>query len=203
MNKILGIFAASAAALGSAMIASAPVNAQSAVLPVEVEVTPRIFLRTYSDLRFVVNRQDLVGGSSVEQTESYNEKTGVNPLSEVVPGGTPTNTIIKEIPTLFQVWGNVADSDIVIEATEKTLTNGTTTVGGGGFDDEPTSTSSQVITMDVQKGNLRATENANGNDFQEGSATLTFDFTAANTDSNNSASNTYTGGEITIRVTSP
>lgn len=201
MKKILGIFAASAAALGSAMIASTPVNAQSAVLPVEVEVTPRIFLRTYESLKFVVNQQDLTTVSSVEQSGSYDEKAGVNPLSTDLPGGTATNIVTKQIPTLFQVWGTVTDSNIEIEATENTLTNGTVS-SGGGFGNSSNSSSTQTITMSVDKGNLRTAQNANNNEFQEGSATLTFDFANANP-SANAGSNTYTGGEITIRVTNP
>ncbi|NJL79364.1 MAG: hypothetical protein HC917_11865 [Richelia sp. SM2_1_7] len=105
MKKILGIFAASAAALGSAMIA-APAHAQSAILPVEVEVTPAIFLRTYSDLKFIVSQQDLQGGTSVDQTTgTYDEKAGITPLSTETPTGSENLTVTKTVPVYTKFGG--------------------------------------------------------------------------------------------------
>ena len=188
-KKVLAILAASATALGSAMIAT-PVRAQTAILPVEVEVTPRIFLRTYSELKFVVNQQDLTTVSSVEQAESYNEKTGITPLSTDVPEGEEKNIITKEIPVLYQVWGGgVTDNNIEIEASGAELTGGNTFA------------SNQTVTMSVQKGSLKDAQVGNSN-FKEGSATLTFDFTNAGNDSIDDPI-TYSGGEITIKVTNP
>ena len=192
MKKILGIFAASAAALGSAMIAAAPVNAQSAVLPVEVEVTPAIFLRTYQNLKFVVSQQDLQRGTSVQQSGSYNEKSGIDPLSTAFPSGQATDTVKKVIPRLYQVWGANTGTNVEVSASKATLTSGT---GGGGFGGG----APETVTMTVTPGALVDARNPAGASYKEAPATLDFKFTNPNA----ASGTTYTGGEITIRVTNP
>ncbi|MEA5593962.1 hypothetical protein [Rivularia sp. UHCC 0363] len=191
MKKILGIFVASAAALGSAMI-SAPAHAQTATLPVQVEITPAIFLRTYSELRFTVSPQDLRGGRSVDQDAGiYNEKAGITPLVTTAPSGTSTDTVAKSIPRLYQVWGNNVTADnIEIAASQPTLTSGTSGTGFPG--------SSETVTMSATKGTLTPVSIPGGGGYQEGSATLNFKFANPNT-----TSGTYSGGVLTIRVTNP
>lgn len=190
MKKILGIFAASAAALGSAMIA-APVHAQSALLPVEVEVTPAIFLRTYSDLKFIVSQQDLQGGRSVDQDAgSYDEKAGITPLSTETPTGSENLTITKRVPVLYQIWGGSANPDVEVTASKNTLKSGTGTGVSGG---------SAQVTMDVSGGTLETMTNGTTQNYKQASADFTFNFP----NSNIAQGTKFTGGEVTIRIVNP
>ncbi|MEO1427980.1 MAG: hypothetical protein AAFS12_13780 [Cyanobacteria bacterium J06632_19] len=193
MKKILGIFAASAAALGSAMISATPVRAQSATLPVEVTVTRAIFLRTYQDLKFVVSQQDLQQGASVEQTGTYDESASITALSTDLPTGGEKNDVEKTIPQLYQIWGANDSTTVQVEASKPTLT--ASTAGGVG-------TSTETVTMSILdggNGTFTDAQNSAGNPYKEGSVKLNFNF------SNPSAASgtTYTGGELTIRITNP
>lgn len=190
-KKVLGFLAASAAVVGSAIFA-APARAQSADLDVEVQITPAIFLRTYSALKFTVNAQDLRGGSSVDQLAGIYDETIMNPLSTDLPPSTGDGTITKEVPVLYQVWGTgVTDDDITIAATTPELTTGTS---GGAFEGDPA-----TATMTATKGALTQKTASNGtSQYQEGSATIGFDF-----GSSTPASGTYTGGIVTITVANP
>jgi len=186
-NKVLAILAASAAALGSAIFA-APANAQTANLPVEILIKPGVFLRTYESLKFSVSTQDLVGGSSVEQVGKYDETTGtITPLPRTAPAGTATDTVIKTVSPLYQVWGGTG-SIVKIAPTNNTLTSS----GGGGF-------GSDTVTMSVLEGNdVTTTVTPAGTPF-EGTAKLQFKFSNRNT----TAPASYTGGQLSISVVSP
>ena len=194
MKKILGIFVASAAALGSAMIAAAPVNAQSAILPVQVEITPAIYLRTYQNLKFIVSAQDLQGGRSVERIGSYDEKLGTTTLTTDTPTETPTTTVNKRVPVLYQIWGGSANPDIRVTATKENLRTQGGTSGGvaGGSGTTP-------VTMAVTGGTLTSMTNTAGITYKQAPADFTFNFPNSNI-----AQNTvFTGGEVTIQVVTP
>ncbi|AFY53957.1 hypothetical protein Riv7116_1393 [Rivularia sp. PCC 7116] len=192
MKKILGIFAASAAALGSAMISATPVRAQSAILPVEIEVTPSVFLRTYSQLNFVVSQQDLQGGRSIDQDAGiYDENLGSSALSTDAPNETGTGTVTKTIPRLYQIWGNSA-ADVEITATQETLTD-TNGVSGGGLTGGGTGDTVTMIVSNITE------QQVEGKAYRDGEGT--FDFTFSNL--NATQDTRYTGGEITIRVVNP
>ncbi|MEO0842146.1 MAG: hypothetical protein AAF063_24995, partial [Cyanobacteria bacterium J06643_5] len=129
-KKVLGLLAGTAAVVGS-VISAAPVRAQSAILPVELEVTPAIFLRTYSGLKFIVSEQDLQGGNSVDQIAGvYDESpTGtITPLSTDPPSQNPTQTVTKTVPVLYQIWGGTGSPTVEVRPTKPTLT----TQGGTG-----------------------------------------------------------------------
>lgn len=187
-NKVLAILAASAAVLGSAIFAS-PAHAQTANLPVEIEVKPGVFLRTYESLKFSVSTQDLLGGSSVEQIGKYDETTGIiTPLPKTAPTGTATTEVIKTISPLYQVWGGTG-SIVKIAPTKDTLVS----LGGGGLG------SADTVTMTVEEGNdVTTTLTPAGTPF-EGTAKLKFKFSNGNT----SAGTSYTGGQLSISVVSP
>ncbi|MBF2015629.1 MAG: hypothetical protein IGS23_10600 [Rivularia sp. T60_A2020_040] len=191
MKKILGIFAASAAALGSAMIA-APVHAQSAILPVEVQITPAIFLRTYSDLKFIVSQQDLQGGRSVDQDAgSYDERAGITPLSTETPTGSENLTVTKTVPVLYQIWGGSTNPDVEVTASKDTLTGpGSTGIGGG---------SSTPVRMTVIEGDIESATNGTGTNYKQASAGFEFTFPTSNI----AQGTTFTGGEVTIRIVNP
>ncbi len=195
MKKILGIFVASAAALGSAMIA-APAHAQSAILPVTVEITPAIYLRTYQDLKFIVSAQDLVGGRSVEQIGSYDEKAGTTTLPTTTPIETPTQTVTKRVPVLFQIWGGSTNPDIDVNVTKSELRTQGGSTGGitGGSATTP-------VTMAVTEGTLTSMTNSASPavSYKQAGADFTFTFPNSNIPQNT----VFTGGEVTIQVVTP
>jgi hypothetical protein len=193
-KKILSIIAASAAVMGSAI--AAPAHAQTANLPVQITVKPGIFLRTYSDLKFVVSTQDLQGGASVDQMAgSYDETTGTLPsLPTTPPPNTPTDTIIKTVNPLYQLYGGTSTTSIKIAASQPTLT-GAASAGLGGTSD--TITMSVDPSSDVSAGS--ATAPSAGNPYL-GSAKLSFKFGSPNSAT---AGRTYTGGQLTISVINP
>ncbi len=193
-KKILGIIAGSVAALGSAVVA-APAHAQTATLPVTVTVQPRLILRTYSELNFSVNQQELLGGSPVDTTAGpYNEGGVITALSPTAPGaGTRTDTVTKTIPVLYQVWGG-SNSTVNVTASVPTLTATGATTGGGDFNTPTTSTS--TATMSVATGATTKT-NATNAPFT-GGVGLAFKFNGDNP--MNGAR--YTGGRLTITVVS-
>lgn len=187
-NKVLAFLAVSAAALGSAILA-APAHAQTANLPVEIQVKPGVFLRTYESLKFSVSTQDLLGGKSVEQVGRYDETTGtITPLPMTAPTGEPTDEVIKTVTPLYQVWGGTG-SKVRITPTKATLMSS----GGGGLG------SADTVTMSVERGDdVTTTPTAAGTPY-EGTAQLKFKFSNRNTGANTS----YTGGQLSISVVSP
>lgn len=191
-KKILGIIAVSVAALGSAIVA-APVHAQSANLPVELTIKPAVYLRTYKDLKLVVSRQDLLGGTSVDQTAgSYDESSGTpTPLSTSPVSGSPTTLVSKNIPILYQVWGGSSNTTVNITATQPTLTN----TGSSGLGSADTVT----MAVDSSSTGVKAVPQS-GSPYYTGSADLKFTFNGGNVPS---AGTTYKGGALTISVVNP
>ncbi|WP_414619160.1 hypothetical protein [Calothrix sp. CCY 0018] len=191
MKKILGIFAASAAALASAMI-SAPVNAQSAFLPVEIKVTPAIYLRTYSDLKFEVSATDLTTGRSVDQDAgSYEEGGNITGLSTDTPTGAEDLIVTKQIPILYQLWGSTASADVDLIATKTELRAS----ASGGF----SGGAGTPVTMTVTEGPLENKTNAATAAYKTGSASFDFTFPSSTI----GADTTFTGGEVEIRIVTP
>jgi hypothetical protein len=198
-KKIAAIIAGSVAALGSAIVA-APVNAQTATLPVEITVKPAVFLRTYRDLKLVVSQQDLQGTGSVEQLTSYDETLAAGPQSLAntdpsITGG--TGTVVKPIAQLYQVWGARTGTTVTVAASQPNLSSASAGGGLGG-------TTANTATMSISDGaNPPLTNNSTsptGQQYFTGGATLSFQF-------NNPASireNTvFTGGQLRITVANP
>lgn len=187
-KKVLGILVASATALGSAMIAT-PVRAQSAVLPVELEVTPAIFLRTYSGLKFIVSEQDLQGGRSVDQDAGLYDETGtITALSTEAPAQNANTTVTKDVPILYQIWGGSSSPSVEVTATKATLS---TQAGTGGIG------TSTEVTMAVSPGSLQ--DAPSGANYKQASAQFQFTFPNSTIGSGTS----FTGGEVTIRIATP
>lgn len=191
MKKILGIFAASAAALGTAMIA-APVHAQSAFLPVEIKVTPAIYLRTYSDLKFEVSATDLTTGRAVDQDGgSYQEGGNITALTTETPTGSENLTVTKNVPILYQLWGSSDSADVDLVASKPNLTAGASGGGIGG--------SSSTVEMTVTEGDLENKTNADTIPYKTGSASFGFTFPSSSI----GADTTFSGGEVEIRIVTP
>lgn len=179
-KKIAAIIAGSVAALGSAF-AAAPANAQSATLPVTLEVRPALFIRTYQDLKFVVNPNDLTGGSIVKENVTYDEGAGSSPLPTTPRVAGTAGSIVKRIPELYQVWGAADTTRVEVRPSVPTLTNGTSTV-----------------TMGVSTQPTGSLMPGNG-DYFSAPVELSFSVPAGNT----LRRGNYTGGELTITVTAP
>lgn len=190
-NKVLVILAASAAALGSTIFA-APVDAQTATLPVKIQVQPQIYLSTYKDLKFVVDQKDLQGAAP-DQSVSYDESSGIVPPNKVRPIGTTAfpGSISRAIDPLYYVWASTGTNVTVkVSATGNTLTRQT-----------PNPNPSDTVTMSVEAGDSFATPGAGLADSQgiSGKATLKFLF-------NNGVAPTagsYDGGQLAITVATP
>jgi hypothetical protein len=190
-NKVLVIIAASAAALGSAIFA-APANAQTATLPVTIQVQPQIYLSTYKDLKFVIDQKDL-RGAAPDQSVSYDESSGIVPPNKVLPtGSTPfAGSISRVINPLYYVWANSGTAMTVkVTATGSTLTRQT-----------PNVNTNDTVTMSVDAGGSFSTTGAGLADSQAiaGNATLKFLF-------NNGVAPTagsYNGGQLAITVSNP
>ncbi|MEL6457292.1 MAG: hypothetical protein AAFQ91_03420 [Cyanobacteria bacterium J06621_15] len=185
-KKVLGLLAGTAAVVGS-VISAAPVRAQSAILPVELEVTPAIFLRTYSGLKFIVSEQDLQGGNSVDQIAGVYDETGtITPLSTDPPSQNANTQVVKTVPMLYQIWGGSQSPQIEVTPTQTQLTTQT----GGGIG------TSTTVTMGVSGGTLEQSTDGN---YKKASADFTFDFPSSTIGSGT----TFTGGEVTIRIVTP
>lgn len=186
-KKILGIIAASTAAIGSAIIAS-PAHAQVS-LPVTVEVQPQIFLSTYKDLKFVVTQKDL-SGAVPDQSVSYDENGTIKPPNKVRPIlGAPVSTITREIDPLYYVWApNATAMTVKVGAKKSELTRTL-----------PIADLSDKVTMSVIDGAstpLTGTGLGNANAVS-GKAKLEFKFVSP------PDAGTYAGGEVSITVASP
>mgnify|MGYP001795150240 FL=1 len=114
-KKVLGLLAASAAVIGSAIFAT-PARADQQNVEVNLTVDEVLFLRTFSSIDLKVSQGDLSGGDdkdfdgrSTDGTLQIDVETptGVNDID----GGT---TVTKNVRELYAVWGNGdVDSDDV------------------------------------------------------------------------------------------
>ncbi|MBD2607521.1 hypothetical protein H6G81_24085 [Scytonema hofmannii FACHB-248] len=190
-NKVLAILAASAAVLGSAIFA-APAQAQTATLPVKIQVQPQIYLSTYKDLKFVVDQKDLQGAAP-DQSVSYDESAAILPPNKVRPIGATafSGSISRAIDPLYYVWANAGTNVTVkVTATGNTLTRTT-----------PNPNASDTVTMSVEAGDTFPTPGAGLADSQAipGKATLKFLFNNGLAPSAGS----YDGGQLAITVATP
>jgi hypothetical protein len=191
-KKILGIIAASAAAIGSAIIAS-PADAQTANLDVELEVQPSVYLVTYSKLKLLVSSNDLLGNPSVSQTAEYDEKSGTSvlPAGSIGTPGTTLTPVTKTIKPLYRVSAN-SGATVTLNASNPTL------VRDGGA-------SSDTVTMEVDTASKTKSipVSATGA-FVDGDATLKFTFNGSGVPSGTTANPPmYKGGRLTISVATP
>lgn len=108
MKKILGIFVASAAALGSAIFA-APAQAQnSETIDVQVTVDPVLYLQTFETVNLRISQEDLGAG---EQSSKTGTQTGQTSIEEILsetpqPGVGNGTTYTTESMDLYAVLGN-------------------------------------------------------------------------------------------------
>jgi hypothetical protein len=190
-KKILGIIAASAAVIGSAIIA-APADAQTATLDVELEVQPSVYLVTYNRLKFLISNNELQGNPSVSQTVTYDEKALGS--STLPAGSIPTTVgsltpVVKKISPLYRVAAP-SGSTVSLTASTPTLTR----QGAG-------ASTGDIVTMSVDSGSQSKTIPTGTTGFIDGDATLNFAF--ASVPSGGSGNPKYAGGKLTISVATP
>lgn len=179
-NKVLALLAASAAALGSVILA-APAHAVTADLPVEVKVEPYIYLRTYKSLKFVVTQKDL-GGISSDQTPAYDESSPIT-LDKTPPAqGTASGTTVpKTVSPLYLIWGaQGGTANVAITASKDTLTG----------------PSGKTAKLSITSG-ATATYSLDPIAPKSGDVGVNIDF------GNSAAAGSYTGGMLTISATNP
>lgn len=186
-KKILGIIAASAAVLGSA-IAAAPAHAQNATMDVELEVQPNVYLVTYSKLKFLVNSNDILGSSFLNNTAVYDEKLKTTTLPEgEIPAEGAVSAVSKTVTPLYRVFAN-SGATVTVSADEAMLRR---TGTGANVND--------VVSMAVEAGASK-TISPGQSAFVPGDATLKFTFPGTSAPP---AGAIYTGGKLKISVVSP
>ncbi len=185
-KKILGIIAASAAVMGSAIVAS-PAHAQ-ATMDVELEVQPAVYLVTYSKLKFLVNSNDILGSKFLDNTAIYDEKINSTTLPQgVLPPGTGVTAVSKSVTPLYRVYAN-SGATVTVSTDVATLKR--TGVGANASD---------TVSMEVEAGATKKID-ANQSTFVPGDATLKFTFPGTTAPP---AGATYSGGKLKISVVSP
>ncbi|MBW4602957.1 MAG: hypothetical protein KME29_26200 [Calothrix sp. FI2-JRJ7] len=107
-KKILGIVAASVAALGSAIFA-APAHAVKQDVDVNVTIQPGIYLRTFKTINLQITQGDLGALQESDYNTGGSDTTdGTGTLMRTVPrigAGTDTE-VTKNVKELFAVWSN-------------------------------------------------------------------------------------------------
>ena len=199
-KKVLGLLAASAAVIGSAIFAT-PARAVQQNVEVNLTVDEVLFLRTFSSIDLKVSQGDLSGGDdkdfdgrSTDGTLQIDVETptGVNDID----GGT---TVTKNVRELYAVWGNGdVDSDDV-NITIRPSAGGDTLTGGSTRD---------PILAKMSVGDLIDTER-DIDDLEEdsegllaiGGVQLTFDFEDEDGNSIAPQAGAYTGGSLTVEAT--
>jgi hypothetical protein len=105
-RKFIGILAASAAFLGSAIVA-APAKATEAEVGVNITVQPAMFLRTFSTLELNISQGELGGtdkGPNIVPVSDGN--TAIDRTAPESFGGGTSGTVIKPVKEIFALWGN-------------------------------------------------------------------------------------------------
>ncbi|BAZ38345.1 hypothetical protein NIES4101_42820 [Calothrix sp. NIES-4101] len=107
-KKILGIIAAGAAALSSAIF-TAPANAVQQDVNVEVTIQPGIYLRTFENVKLQITQGDLGATQEKDFNPGAPDTDGTTKLTltprPAIGSGTQT-TVTKKVDELFAVWSN-------------------------------------------------------------------------------------------------
>lgn len=189
-KKILGIIAASAAVMGSAIIATpAHAQVQDPTMDVELEVQPAVYLVTYSKLKFLVNSNDILGSKYLNNAAVYDEKLGTTtlPEGEIPAAGGTVTAVSKTVTPLYKVFANSGATVTVATSVAKLQRTG----GGANATD--------TVSMEVEAGATQKID-PNKSAFVPGNATLKFTFSGTSAPP---AGAIYTGGKLKISVVSP
>ncbi|MDY6901002.1 MAG: hypothetical protein SWZ49_23410 [Cyanobacteriota bacterium] len=198
-KKVLGLLAASAAVLGSAIFAT-PARAVKQDVQVDLTVDEVLFLRTFERVELRVTQGELSGDTS-QETEAVGTTDGTALIDTTAPvlGTESTATsITKSVQELYAVYGNSTLAPTVtikVNPTGQDLTNG--------FTEGDRDFRKAVMSVDSEQGTI------SGRDFSElrdqplqvGGVDLTFNFEDDRGTPAAPIAGTYTGGILTVEAT--
>lgn len=199
-KKILGLLAASAAVVGSAIF-SAPARAVQQDVNVNLTVDEVLFLRTFETVDLRVSQGELSGGA-VDKDFNQDPTTDGTALIDIenapnlrdITGG---DSVTKTVRELYAVWGN-GNSNVTVTVRPspggEMLSNGET---GRAEVKARMSVLNDQLLSDRDFGDLRDDETP----LVVGGVELQFDFTDDRDSPTNPQAGAYTGGRLTVEAT--
>ncbi|MEA5572756.1 hypothetical protein [Calothrix sp. UHCC 0171] len=190
-KKILGIIAAGAAALSSAIFA-APANAVQQDVNVEVTIQPGIFLRTFQNVKLQITQGELGAALEKDFNPGVTDTDGTTKLTllprpQVGVGTQPTVT--KKVNELFAVWSNGGKP---INVTVTPVANSAAGAPKATILTNTADPASEILLTNVTVNNGSGTP-VNANTPIVGGVDLTFDVSAA-------SAGVHTGGKLTVEA---
>jgi hypothetical protein len=186
-RKFIGILAASAAFLGSAILA-APAKATEAEVGVNITVQPTMFLRTFETVNLNITQGDLGGTDKDRNTVPATDGTTLIDRTPPASLGSGTSgSVTKNVRELFALWGNTGNS-ATVNVTVAT-DGGVLTRVGTGTGARPTARMTAVATNNTK------TFGEDGEPLV-GGADLTFTFSGTR----GASAGRYEGGKLLVRA---
>ncbi|MGB3651078.1 MAG: hypothetical protein WBA41_07685 [Rivularia sp. (in: cyanobacteria)] len=209
MKKILGIFVASVAVIGSAIFA-APAQAQnSETIDVQVTVDPVLYLQTFETVNLRISQEDLGAGA---QSSKMGIQTGQTSIEEIlddtlVPGAGNKTDYTTQSMDLYAVLGNSSTPvNVTVRVDDTEGTDGTTGEKLTNTD-ENGNVASAIMT--IANGATFDSIIPEGESMVTGQVQLTFDFFRQQTTSTGSVdieavprAGLYTGGKLIVEAQS-
>ncbi len=203
-KKVLGLLAASAAVVGSAIFAT-PARAVQQEVDVKLTVDEVLFLRTFESVDLRVSQGELAGGT---QDKDFDNRATDGTLQIDVEGDTGVNnilggsTVTKDVRELYAVWGNgdVDDNEVNVTITPS---SGGETLTGGSNRDPITATMSVVELLDSDRNvdDLNDDLDLDGTLLKIGGVKLQFDFKDEDGNTTEPTAGEYIGGTLTVEAT--
>ena len=207
-KKILGLLAASAAVIGSAIFAT-PARAVQQEVDVNLTVDEVLFLRTFRSIDLKVSQGELSGDTSDKDFDEQNG--GSTDGTALIDVETPTNvstitpgqTVTKEVRELYAVWSNgdnVDDGDVTVTIT--TSPGGDTLTTGGRNATLAKMTVGEMIDSDRDIGDINDDLDRDDDELLKiGGVNLNFQFTDDDGENTIPVAGQYTGGRLTVEAT--
>lgn len=203
-KKILGLLAASAAVVGSAIFAT-PARAVKQNVNVNLTVDEVLFLKTFDTVELRVTQGDL-SGNAESAAEGTTDGTNLLNLGGVTFNGGSGTTVTKDINELYAVYSN--DNDATVQVRVSVDPNADKLFLDG-QDDEAYA----LMTVEPGEfnGNARTIENIDDSDIipngeetpvRVGGVQLKFDFKDDRGDESQPEAGSYTGGVIVVEAIS-
>ena len=203
-KKVLGLLAASAAVVGSAIFAT-PARAVQQEVDVKLTVDEVLFLRTFESVDLRVSQGELAGGT---QDKDFDNRATDGTLQIDVEGDTGVNnilggsTVTKDVRELYAVWGNgdVDDNEV----------NVTITVSPGGEMLSNNAGRNEILAKMSVVGDLESDRNVDdlnddldldGTLLRIGGVKLQFEFQEDDETPIPPQAGLYTGGRLTVEAT--
>ncbi len=201
-KKVLGLLAASAAVIGSAIFA-APARAVQQEVDVNLTVDEVLFLRTFQSVDLKVSQGELSAGDDKDYNPRSTDGTALIDVEtptgvDDIAGGT---TVTKDVRELYAVWGN---GDVDSDDVNVTITP---SPGGEMLTDGSNRPTLAKMTVGEMLDTERNTDELNDEfDLDDsllkiGGVQLQFDFEDEDGDPVIPRAGAYTGGRLTVEAT--